>query len=394
MSDEAAPGPKKPERSLRSFYDFRTTFHGGASAKKVEKVKSVRLHNSVESPTYENVVSSYDQHGIHEKRITELKTRGVTYSRKADADTSNSISLGIDKVGINWNRDLPPIKSKYGSIPDSSIKLRPGKTYLLKRIHDPPSFDSVLEWCETHGKVEKPPLEPSQGEEDEETDLNKTCVRIRQNSEDSIGSELSMSPPSSPLKPETEVIGKTMILPNPIPSQKKNDSLMISGGQVTGSSKSDRQNTLHGIKEANDYYHFTIFSTEIFVATRQNLYPDPEFDQVTAIFYVVFQEGPKQNSYGIITMDPNVTEKRNFLQISGSHFEGDITIVQTETDLFDSFVSLVKEECPDVLVGYETQRSSYGYLCRRASYLNINLASKLSRMPNSTSESRFSGPNG
>jgi hypothetical protein len=38
---------------------------------------------------------------------------------------------------------------------------------------------------------------------------------------------------------------------------------------------------------------------EIFVSTRQGLLPDPEFDEIAAIFYVVYHDGPKKNLQGI-----------------------------------------------------------------------------------------------
>ena len=41
-------------------------------------------------------------------------------------------------------------------------------------------------------------------------DFNKTCIRIRQNSEDSIGSDVSLSPPTSPLR-GPEVIDDTTV---------------------------------------------------------------------------------------------------------------------------------------------------------------------------------------
>ena len=49
---------------------------------------------------------------------------------------------------------------------------------------------------------------------DEQNDFNKTCVRVRQNSEDSIGSDISLSPPTSPIH-GPEVIEKSTVSWNP-----------------------------------------------------------------------------------------------------------------------------------------------------------------------------------
>ena len=93
-------------------------------------------------------------------------------------------------------------------------------------------------------------------------------------------------------------------------------------------------------------------------------------------------DGENQNDYG-----------RHFLDKSGSSFEGQITIVASETELYETLIKTIHECCPDILIGYEIQRSSWGYLCRRAANLNINLTAKLSRMPQS-SQNRFGGPEG
>ena len=182
------------------------------------------------------------------------------------------------------------------------------------------------------------------------------------------------------------------------PIKTKQNSMMISG-QTLGSSElgsdAEKHNTLQGVVETNDFYHLTLFSVEIFVSTRQQFLPDPEFDSVTAIFYAVWQDGPKQNSYGIIAMNPEFDEKNpnSLLSGTGSSFDGKIETVATEVELFETFAKTVGDYCPDILIGYEIQRSSWGYLCRRAATLNMNLAAKLSRMPKS-SQSRFAGQNG
>ena len=136
-------------------------------------------------------------------------------------------------------------------------------------------------------------------------------------------------------------------------------------------------------------------SVEVFVKTRHKLLPDPEFDSITAIFYVVTHDGPTENSFGIIVLDDEfINGKRSLLEKSGCNFKGQVSIVQTETELLNVFVQVVQNNGPDIFVGYDTQRSSLGWICRRAVQLNIDLAKKLSKIPSGKNESRFGGPNG
>jgi DNA polymerase zeta len=44
---------------------------------------------------------------------------------------------------------------------------------------------------------------------------------------------------------------------------------------------------------------------------------------------------------------------------------------------------------PEILVGYEVQMSSWGYLIERAAKLGFNLAPKLSRMPGKERDSKM-----
>lgn len=89
------------------------------------------------------------------------------------------------------------------------------------------------------------------------------------------------------------------------------------------------------------------------------------------------------------------TTKSNFLDKSGHHFQGGrIQIFQTEIELIQNLIDIVKTEDPDILVGYDTQRTSWGFLCRRASAFRIDLPTQLSRIPLSNFESKFAGPQG
>ena len=56
--------------------------------------------------------------------------------------------MGTDSVNINWINDLPPFQSKFVSTapgPDIRMNVR---SVGLKRISRPPSYYSVLNWCQ------------------------------------------------------------------------------------------------------------------------------------------------------------------------------------------------------------------------------------------------------
>ena len=59
----------------------------------------------------------------------------------------------------------------------------------------------------------------------------------------------------------------------------------------------------------------------------------------------------------------------------------EVTYTDSEQNLFDKLVHLVREVDPDILVGYEIQMSSWGYLNERAAHLGFNLIGHISRVP-------------
>ncbi len=362
------PNPDLNDQA-RSFYDFSSVQAGvGVSTichkPQAKTKKSCRATGLVRPPSWDEVTRTCLEHEIFKQRTQELKSHGVSYSKKADADASSAITLGVDKVSIGWCLSLPAFKSKYGPLPE--FDLSDGKRYILRRIQDPPSYDSVLDWCRDRDKIKTIPMDDRDSDEDSEANLNKTCVRIRQNSEDSLGSEVTMSP----IHEEENPYGSMMI------TMQSDTSLEPHNHKG--------ETTLRGVKEATDYYHLTLLAVEIFVQTRHVLLPDPEFDPVTCIFYAVYEEGPKKNSHGLLSLNSDM----------GCLDFDLVKIVQTEAEMFDVLVEVVQEHNPEILLGYDTQRSSWGYLCRRANGLGINLASKLSRLPKNSGDSRFAGPNG
>ncbi len=53
----------------------------------------------------------------------------------------------------------------------------------------------------------------------------------------------------------------------------------------------------------------------------------------------------------------------------------------------EAFLSFFKSNDPDVMVGYEVQMSSWGYLIERGSHIGLDAAPMLSRLPDSQSDS-------
>ena len=130
----------------------------------------------------------------------------------------------------------------------------------------------------------------------------------------------------------------------------------------------------------------TVMSVEILVRTRCELLPDPQYDSLLAIcYYVSTHEFHSQEVIyisGIIslsdTWDIEDLKKSDSLALTNFN-DIMMTYAITEIDLFQEFISKVLEFDPDICLGYEYQRLSWGYLIERACMLDIDLPFCLSR---------------
>ena len=130
----------------------------------------------------------------------------------------------------------------------------------------------------------------------------------------------------------------------------------------------------------------TVMSVEILVRTRCELSPDPQYDSLLAICYYVstHEYHSKEVIYisGIISLSDtwDIEDLRKSDSLALTNLDDIVmTYAITEIDLFQEFISKVLEFDPDICLGFEYQRLSWGYLIERACILDIDLPFCLSR---------------
>lgn len=140
------------------------------------------------------------------------------------------------------------------------------------------------------------------------------------------------------------------------PTQKNRYGFKFSQNKKTRASEREQQN-------------MSVLALEVFAKSRHQLLPDPEKDEVTAVFFCYQNEDETlpdttihRNYYaGYVVVEPN-EQWRQRLRLE----EVPCTIVDTELDLINWVVDLVKGWDPDVLAGWELHNGSWGYLASRA----------------------------
>ena len=130
---------------------------------------------------------------------------------------------------------------------------------------------------------------------------------------------------------------------------------------------------------------------EVFVATRDDLYPNPEIDEIRCLFYAIENSIPNEhadidnklprNACGYIMVHDHRDIASREGRFHGIDKDIDVNIVQTEIQALEALLGLCARWDPDIYAGYEIEMSSWGFVIERAKYLCLNIAPLLSRVP-------------
>ncbi|KAL6485419.1 hypothetical protein MHYP_G00048110 [Metynnis hypsauchen] len=181
----------------------------------------------------------------------------------------------------------------------------------------------------------------------------------------------------------------------------KRDSSQIEGPSICNSYgfKVSMQN-LQEAKALHEVQHLTLMSMELHARTRRDLEPDPEFDPVCALFYCLSSDSALTDSYskqitGAVIIDPDChsagqgSRSTAPLLVRSGVAGLQVSYTADEKELFQEVCNIMRKYDPDILVGYEVQMHSWGYLLQRASALGLDLCQQLSRVPGDAKENRF-----
>ncbi|KAI0963568.1 hypothetical protein AcW1_000610 [Taiwanofungus camphoratus] len=128
--------------------------------------------------------------------------------------------------------------------------------------------------------------------------------------------------------------------------------------------------------------NMSVFALEIFALSRDDRRPDPAIDEIVAVFYS-FRDSDVDYSDGdgafVCDSGIIVVENAQFdmHRLRSTSFE----TVPTELDLLNRLVDVVVDIDPDVIVGWEVQAASWGYLSARADTYGLDIGDQISRAP-------------
>ena len=136
--------------------------------------------------------------------------------------------------------------------------------------------------------------------------------------------------------------------------------------------------------------YMSIMSVEVHVNTRDHLVADPEYDEVACIFWCVDSDDDEASGngtrVGVVVLSDQKGIGRRISKETGSL---EVDEEDTELDVINRIVDIIRGFDPDILTGFEVHNGSWGYLIERARIkFEYDLCDELSRMT-SQSHGRF-----
>ncbi|KAK0663959.1 putative DNA polymerase zeta catalytic subunit [Cercophora samala] len=173
-------------------------------------------------------------------------------------------------------------------------------------------------------------------------------------------------------------------------TQSVNPNLM---SQIIGATPKNK----HGFKYSqkakstsvqHEAQYMSTMSLEIHVNTRGKLVPNPEEDEIQCIFWCMRSDeqvlfGGSQVENGTLSGIIVLSEDGHLAEKIRKQMPSKVEVVaeETELELMNKIVEIVRIHDPDILTGYEVHGSSWGYLVERAGrQYEYDLCNEFSRM--------------
>ncbi|KAJ0256178.1 DNA polymerase zeta catalytic subunit [Hirschfeldia incana] len=239
--------------------------------------------------------------------------------------------------------------------------------YLLTPAFSPPSLDSVSQWIlnnkgpgDSNIDSEKPPL----GDDQE--------MSVSELGEQHVNSESNAYTES-----EIDLKNKGTFLNLNLQTTVSQEMSQISGPDGKSGATPLSQIGFRDPASMGAGQQLTVLSIEVHAESRGDLRPDPRFDSVNVVALVVQNDDNFAAEVFVLLYSPDIISQRNVDGLSGCK----LSIFLEEKQLFSYFIETVCKWDPDILVGWDIQGGSLGFLAERAAQLGIRFLNNISRTP-------------
>ncbi|KAA1471469.1 hypothetical protein DENSPDRAFT_837475 [Dentipellis sp. KUC8613] len=123
----------------------------------------------------------------------------------------------------------------------------------------------------------------------------------------------------------------------------------------------------------------TILSLEVFAPSRGTLQPDPNVDEIAILIYSFqtshnLRDAKTHHQSGVITTNGDLSRV-------AIPRDCPLDVVKNEVELINGLIDKVLDMDPDIVVGWEIQSMSWGYLSARGRHIGLDIGDEISRAP-------------
>ncbi|KAH9622617.1 hypothetical protein KSS87_013140 [Heliosperma pusillum] len=150
--------------------------------------------------------------------------------------------------------------------------------------------------------------------------------------------------------------------------------------QISGPSGQSKPTPLSqiGFKDPASFgagQQLTLLSIEVQADSKGDLRPDPQHDAINVIVLAIQNDDSSSVDIHVLL--------RGEPKSCGRYVDGccKLFVHTDEIELLDQFIKLVRSIDPDILMGWDVQGGSLGFLAERATCIGVSLISRISRTP-------------
>jgi len=381
------------KNQLKHFQAQKLSYHLGFMPKSIAHTtdliddnSDVIIHPIKEPPTY-NDAKKWLQTGIEEtesQKVSVLEDSPVKVKRvktnnvlETDGEIKEELSEDLDKTLIPQS---PEVKNEQLVIPSSLEKDSPTLSefvedgiYLSYSARKKRRRRAKKTFSERFQEIMKAKVGSTSGIEQSQT--------FSESSQSSMDNEKMSDSSEDLLKDSQSNSSNTKLSDDTFTCSVISDANIPLNDSYEASTMSETfgfKMKLESLQSTDEHNDLTILSMELHVQTKGDFNPNPETDEIVAIFYCIegyYVNEQATSSSGIIL----VCEPNDNL----GYFKEQIEVikVKNELELLEEFFKKIRMYDPDIFAGYEIELLSWGYLFERGFVLNMNLCNALSRMP-------------
>lgn len=150
--------------------------------------------------------------------------------------------------------------------------------------------------------------------------------------------------------------------------------------------------------DVNELRHCTFFQVnfltlmlvEVHTEIRDDFQPNPSLDAIRAVFVKVTNDCPPDHFLAkTITEIYVVDELPSPKYLDRCIFNIPVVYFNSECELLENVIQLVRKHDPDIMCGYEIESNSWGYILERAQILGLEIVTEISRITEKYRQKRW-----